>query len=95
MFFVMVAEREFPPELKPSYLTGTLGGRIETAERRARSNATMVPSLVILIEGNSMPDVQGAFDALVSGAAAFDARSADTALYRLEFTRLKTPWCAG
>ena len=69
--------------------------RIETAERRVRSNATMVPSLVILIEGNSVPDVQGAFDALVSGAAAFDARSADTALYRLEFTRLKTPWCAG
>ena len=69
--------------------------RIETAEKSARNNTTMVPSLVVLIEGNSAFDVERAFGALISGPSAFAAAAADTSVYRLEFTRLKTPSSAG
>lgn len=41
MFFVMVAEREFPTDLKPSILIGTFGGKIETAEIAAKQTAAV------------------------------------------------------
>jgi hypothetical protein len=41
MFLLMVAERELPPEFKPSTQIGTLGGKIETAEIAAKKAAAV------------------------------------------------------
>ena len=68
---------------------------VETAERKVRANATLVPSWIILIEGNAVPDVDGAADDLVPTLMAHAAPAPERAIYRLEFTRLKTPWSAG
>ena len=69
---------------------------IVTAERRARANdATAVPSWVLLIEGVSQEDVSGAADDIAPTLAAHEARDMERAVYRLENTRLKTPWAAG
>jgi hypothetical protein len=68
---------------------------IETAERKTRANATLVPSWIGLIEGISVPDVEGAADDLVPALAAHGAPPPERAVYRLEYTRLKTPWAAG
>lgn len=69
--------------------------RIETAEKKARADATLVPATVVLIEGNSSEYVSGAFGALAPVLASLHAGAPDTAVYRLENTRLKTPWAAG
>lgn len=69
--------------------------RIETAEKKVRADVTAVPAAILLIEGNSAADVQGAFDALAPALAALGVGTPDTAVYRLEYTRLKTPWSAG
>ena len=67
-----------------------------TAERKARGNdPTAVPSWVLLIEGISQADVAGAADDIAPTLAAHEARDLDRAVYRLENTRLKTPWAAG
>jgi len=68
---------------------------VETAEKKARANATLVPPWIILIEGNAVPDVDGAADDLVPTLMAHAAPAPERAIYRLEFTRLKTPWSAG
>jgi hypothetical protein len=68
---------------------------VETAERKVRADATLVPSWIILIEGNAVPDVDGAADDLVPTLMAHAAPAPERAIYRLEFTRLKTPWSAG
>lgn len=68
---------------------------VETAERRVRADATLVPSWIILIEGNAVPDIDGAADDLVPSLMAHAAQAPERAIYRLEFTRLKTPWSAG
>jgi hypothetical protein len=67
-----------------------------TAERKARGNdPTAVPSWVLLIEGISQADVTGAAEDIAPTLAAHEARDTDRAVYRLENTRLKTPWAAG
>jgi hypothetical protein len=68
---------------------------VETAEKRVRADATLVPSWIILIEGNAVPDVDAAADDLVPTLMAHAAQAPERAIYRLEFTRLKTPWSAG
>jgi hypothetical protein len=68
---------------------------VETAEKKVRADATLVPSWIILIEGNAVPDVDGAADDLVPMLMAHAAPAPERAIYRLEFTRLKTPWSAG
>ena len=67
----------------------------ETAEKNARADTTLVPTWIVLIEGNAVADVRGAGDALTPGLAAHHASAFETAIYRHEFTRLKTPWSAG
>ena len=69
--------------------------RIETAEKNARAQVTLVPTWIVLIEGNSVADIRDAGDALAQELAAHKASAIDTAIYRHEFTRLKTPWSAG
>lgn len=68
---------------------------VETAERKARADATLVPSWVVLVEGISVPDVEDAAAPIVTALRAEGAAQVDQAVYRLEFTRLKTPWAAG
>ena len=69
---------------------------IVTAERKARvDDDTAVPSWVLLVEGNSQQDVNGAAEDLAPTLAAHEARDMQQAVYRLENTRLKTPWAAG
>jgi len=67
----------------------------ETAERKARAAPETVPPWIVLIEGISVPDVEGAADDLTPALAAHGAQSVERAIYRLELTRLKTPWAAG
>ncbi len=68
---------------------------IETAERKARANATLVPSCVVLVEGISLAAVDAAAAPLHAALGAHGATQIDDAVYHLEFTRLKTPWAAG
>jgi hypothetical protein len=68
---------------------------VETAEKKVRADATLVPSWIVLIEGNAVPDVDAAADDLVPTLMAHAAQAPERAIYRLEFTRLKTPWSAG
>ena len=68
---------------------------VETAEKRVRAEATLVPSWVVLIEGNGVPEVDAACAELMPALAAAGADAMEQSRYRLEFTRLKTPWSAG
>ncbi len=68
---------------------------VETAEKRVRADTTQVPAWILLVEGNSVPDVEGAADDLAPALKAHGATAVERAVYRLEFTRLKTPWAAG
>jgi hypothetical protein len=69
--------------------------KVETAEKKARADATDVPKWVILVEGNSDVDVATAADALRPAFAEHQASTPAVAIYRHEYTRLKTPWSAG
>jgi hypothetical protein len=69
--------------------------KIETAEKKARADITEVPSWIVLIEGNGVPDVEKAADELAPVLQAHAAQGLLRSVYRLEYTRLKTPWAAG
>ena len=69
--------------------------RVETAEKKARADATLIPSWVLLIEGNTVADVRSAGETVAKELAAHQASAIETATYRHEYTRLKTPWSAG
>ena len=69
--------------------------RLETAEKKARADTTLVPTWIVLIEGNGVAEVRAAADVLVPALQAYAALAPDTAIYRHEFTRLKTPESAG
>ena len=74
-------------------LADEAASNIATAERKARADTTDVPSWIVLIEGIGSPEVESAGDELASSVAA--TKAAQRAVYRLEYTRLKTPWAAG
>ncbi len=76
-------------------LADEAASNLQTTERKARAGATAVPSCVALVEGNAVPDVEGAAAPLVEALRAHGGEGLDQAVYRLEFTRLKTPWAAG
>jgi len=69
--------------------------RIETTEKKTRPDAMQVPTWIALIEGISSASVRGAGDTLASALTTLHASAVDTAIYRHEMTRLKTPWSAG
>lgn len=78
--------------------TDEAGSRIETAEKRERSNPTDIPPWVLLVEGISPERVAAAISATLPGgvlAAHGAAGPALQGIYRLEATRLKTGWSAG
>ncbi|MGH8799804.1 MAG: hypothetical protein ACREX7_06145 [Casimicrobiaceae bacterium] len=68
--------------------------RIETAEKRARTDATAIPGWIVLIEGTSEADVRGAGDSLAVDLRAFLGAAApaiDTSIYQLQHQRAKAP----
>jgi catechol 2,3-dioxygenase-like lactoylglutathione lyase family enzyme len=69
--------------------------KIETAEKKARADTTVVPTWIVLIEGIGAAEVRAAAEVLVSDLGELGARAPDIAVYQLEFTRLKTPSSAG
>ena len=98
-----LARRLLPPV---TYVRGVSGAhlcladeaasRIETAEKKTRTNTTqLVPTWIVLIEGISVSSVRSAGDALARELVTLKAGAIDTAIYRHEITRLKTPWSAG
>ena len=76
-------------------LADQAASNVETAERKARGDATAVPAWVVLIEGNGVVEVDAAADELLPSLVPFGAAAPERSVYRLEFTRLKTPWSAG
>jgi hypothetical protein len=68
---------------------------VETAEKKARADRTLVPTSIALIEGIGPEQVQAAADELVPALQHHHAHGITTAVYRHEFTRLKTPQTAG
>lgn len=61
--------------------------RIETAEKKARSEATAIPGWIVLIEGTSEIDVRGAGELLTAGLRALPgvpAPAIDTSIYQLQ-----------
>jgi hypothetical protein len=72
--------------------------KVETAEKKARSEGTQVPTWIVMIEGCRADYVRSAVDAFTAGLAALPGAAAvapDFTLYQLEYTRCKTPWSAG
>jgi hypothetical protein len=69
--------------------------KVETAESKVRADETQIPMWAILVEGGSVPDVRAAGDVLATELKALQATNPETAIYRHEHTRLKTPWTAG
>ncbi|MDB5787123.1 hypothetical protein [Caballeronia mineralivorans] len=72
--------------------------RVETAEKKARSEGTDVPTWIVLIEGCRDDYVRSAVMNFNVGLAASPGASAtapDSTLYQLEYTRCKTPWSPG
>ena len=61
--------------------------RIETAEKKARSEATAIPGWIVLIEGTSEIDVRGAGESLTADLHALPGMPAlaiDTSIYQLQ-----------
>lgn len=68
--------------------------RIETAEKKARSEATAIPGWIVLIEGTSEIDVQGAGESLTAELRALPGMPApaiDTSTYQLQHALSKAP----
>ena len=67
--------------------------KVETAEKKARADATLVPTWIALIEGTTADDVATAGDALANGLRTLLGAAAPaltTSMYRLEHSRGKT-----
>jgi hypothetical protein len=76
-------------------LADEAASNVETAEKAARANRTLVPRWIVLIEGIGSDEVQAAAAELVPALQHHHAHGIETAVYRHEFTRLKTPQTAG
>ena len=68
--------------------------RIETAEKKARSDATAIPGCIVLIEGISEADVRDPGESLADDVRAMLGGSPpciDTSIYQLQHSRSKAP----
>ena len=68
--------------------------RIETAEKKARSDATAIPGCIVLIEGISEADVRDPGESLADDVRAMLGGSPpciDTSIYQLQHSRSKSP----
>jgi hypothetical protein len=55
---------------------------VETAEKKARADRTLVPTWIVLIEGIGQDEVQAAADGLLSALQQHHAHDVETAVYR-------------
>jgi hypothetical protein len=69
--------------------------KVETAEKKARADTTLVPTWIVLIEGIAVPEVRATGDLAVASLQPHLSGACNTAIYQVEFTRLKTPESAG
>jgi hypothetical protein len=98
-------QRVLPPLVDMAGITGVhlcladeAVSKVETAEKRARSEGTQVPTWIVLIEGCRADRVRSAVDIFNAGLVELPAMGTATpssTLYQLEYTRCKTPWSAG
>lgn len=63
--------------------------RIDTAEKKARSDATQIPRWIVLLEGGAVAPLVQAAQALREALLALGAAGFDQACYRLEHQRCK------
>lgn len=69
------------------------GSRVETAEKKARKDATAIPHWIALIEGISAPAVEAAARQLCSALLSqTPAEGLEQSVYLLEHQRCKLPW---
>lgn len=86
-----------------AYRLGVTGVHLAVADPDAPAAPALEPGLAaaaavtwaLLLEGVSVPAVEGAADDLAPALQAHAARDAVRNTYRLECTRLATPWAAG
>jgi hypothetical protein len=72
------------------------GSKVETAEKKARADATLVPTWIVMIEGIAAANVKTAGAQVVDELKAAGFVSAvSTSVYLFEHSRCKTPWSAG
>jgi len=98
-------DRVLPPLVDAQGITGVhfctadeAVSKVETAEKKARSEGTEIPSWVIMIEGCAADYVGHAREQLVAELGDLlgnPSQALDTTLYQLEYTRCKTPVSAG
>jgi hypothetical protein len=98
-------ERLLPPLAERKGITGVhlcLAdegiSKVETAEKKARADTTLVPTWIVLIEGVTAADVAAAGAELERGLRELlgtDVPAFAASTYLLEYTRCKTPWSAG
>lgn len=98
-------DRVLPPLVDAQGITGVHFGtadeavsKVETAEKKARSEGTEIPSWVIMIEGCAADYVTHVRERLVADLGNLldnPAQSFGTTLYQLEYTRCKTSVSAG
>ena len=98
-------QRLLPPLVDMAGITGVhlcladeAVSKVETAEKRARSEDTQVPTWIVLIEGCRADRVRSAVDVFNAGLVELPGMGTATpssTLYQLEYTRCKTPWSAG
>lgn len=72
--------------------------KVETAEKKARSDTTQVPTWIIMIEGDSAAVVRAGGAVVGRELQALlgdNGVTILTSVYQLEFSRCKTPWSAG
>lgn len=98
-------DRVLPPLVDAQGITGVhfctadeVVSKVETAEKKARSEGTEIPSWVIMIEGCAADYLGHAREQLVAELGDLlgnPSQPLDTTLYQLEYTRCKTPVSAG
>ncbi|WP_407310325.1 hypothetical protein [Pseudomonas sp. nanlin1] len=98
-------DQVLPPLVDAQGITGVHFGtadhavsKVETAEKKARSEGTEIPSWVIMIEGCAADYVTHVRERLVAELGTLldtPAQSLSTTLYQLEYTRCKTSASAG
>lgn len=96
---VLLRQKLLPPLIDMRGITAVhlcradeVGSRVETAEKKVRSEGTAVPRWVLLIEGISASAVEEAAKQLHSALADLDAvTDFDQATYLLEYQRCKLP----
>ncbi len=73
-------------------LADEAASKVDTAEKKARADTTLVPTWIVLIEGSSAAEVQASGELLASGlrdSVGAAATALDTSIYQLEHSCCK------